>query len=113
MSLSTHILDTALGLPAVGVAVSLALYDRGEWTQLHEACTDQHGRVVSLLLADYRRTGERSTLRLRFATEPYFAAQDQVSLYPYIDIVFQMEAGAHYHIPLLLTANGYTTYRGS
>lgn len=112
MSLSTHILDTALGRPAAGVAVSLARRDGAEWTVLNESRTDADGRIKSLSVLP-SDGDEPSIFRLRFATAPYFAALGQKTLYPYVDIVFQMEDGAHYHIPLLLTAHGYTTYRGS
>ena len=80
---------------------------------LSESLTDSDGRIKSLLPDDYPARVEATIFRLRFAVASYFDAQHQPSLYPYIDIVFQGEADAHYHIPLLLTANGYTTYRGS
>jgi 5-hydroxyisourate hydrolase len=57
---------------------------------------------------------EAATYRIRFATAEYFSAQKLTGLYPYVDIVFTVaEPEQHYHIPLLLTANGYSTYRGS
>ena len=52
--------------------------------------------------------------RLRFATEGYFGRMGTVGLYPWVEIAFEVrDAMGHYHVPLLLTANGYTTYRGS
>jgi 5-hydroxyisourate hydrolase len=111
-SLSTHILDTALGRPATGIAVSLARRDGVEWTIVEESRTDADGRIKSLPVVSCDGA-EPSIFRLRFATAPYFAALGQKTLYPYVDIVFQIGDGAHYHIPLLLTAHGYTTYRGS
>ena len=115
MSISTHILDTALGRPVAGVAVSLA---RGsgageEWTLLHESVTDHDGRVKSLLPEEFRASDSPITFRVRFETASYFAAQGQPTLYPYIDIVFLYKGSAHFHIPLLLAGHGYTTYRGS
>ncbi len=113
MSISTHILDTALGRPAAGVAVSLARRTGADWTLLRESRTDLDGRVKSLLPGDYCVDAEGESFRLRFETAPYFAERRETSLYLYVDIVFQFAGTAHYHIPLLLTANGYTTYRGS
>lgn len=113
MSISTHILDTALGRPVVGVTVSLARREGADWALLHESRTDSDGRVKSLLPEEYRVEAAGEIFRLRFETAPYFAATREISLYPYVDIVFHATQAAHYHIPLLLTANGYTTYRGS
>jgi 5-hydroxyisourate hydrolase len=113
MTISTHILDTALGRPAAGIRVSLARRAGADWTLLQESYTDSDGRVKSLLPEDYRVEAESETFRLRFETAPYFADRHEITLYPYVDIVFHATHAAHYHIPLLLTANGYTTYRGS
>lgn len=115
LSISTHILDTALGRPVAGVAVSLARGSAAgeEWTLLHESVTDKDGRIKSLLPEEFRATDMPMTFRVRFETAAYFAAQGQSTLYPYIDIVFLYTGGTHYHIPLLLAAHGYTTYRGS
>ncbi len=73
--------------------------------------TDTDGRCRTLLGDDTFITGD---YRLRFDTLPYFVAQGLTSLYPFVEIVFTVEdPEQHFHIPLLLTANGYTTYRGS
>jgi 5-hydroxyisourate hydrolase len=113
MSISTHILDTAIGRPAAGVPVALARADEGNrWTILSRVRTDSDGRCRPLLPVDEPMTP--GLYAIRFDTEAYYAAQGIVGLYPYVEITFVVEAGeAHYHIPLLLTANGYTTYRGS
>jgi 5-hydroxyisourate hydrolase len=111
MSISTHVLDTALGRPAAGIPVSLSSQDGDDWTLIRQASTDADGRIPSLL--PEQNHAELALFRLRFETAQYFAAHHQKGLYPYVDIVFKVERDAHYHIPLLLTANGYTTYRGS
>jgi len=112
MGISTHILDTATGRPAAGVALSLARKDGAVWTPLKHVHTDEDGRARHLLPDDHIL--EAAVFRLRFETGAYFAAHDLTGLYPYVDIVFQIDSPAqHYHIPLLLTPNGYTTYRGS
>jgi 5-hydroxyisourate hydrolase len=112
MGVSTHILDTALGRPAAKVPVALIQWQSAGWVQLDEASTDADGRVKNLLPADTPLTP--GLYRVHFDTAAYYESQGLEGLYPYVDIVFHVTAGQpHYHIPLLLTANGYTTYRGS
>lgn len=111
MGLSTHILDTALGKPAAGIEVLLEKQRGSEWRPLARGTTDNDGRCKTLIA---EHDMEAATYRLRFFTRPYFAAQNIATLYPLVDITFEVhDPGSHYHIPLLLTANGYTTYRGS
>jgi len=113
MSISTHILDTAIGRPAAGVPVALARAGEGNrWAILSRMHTDDDGRCRPLLPDTEPMTP--GLYAIRFDTEVYYAAQGIKGLYPYVEITFMVEPGqAHYHIPLLLTANGYTTYRGS
>lgn len=112
MGISTHILDTALGRPASGVPVTLAYMTNGAWSSLNEAVTDEEGRCKSLLPST--QTLLPGIYRLRFETASYYKRNQLEGLYPYVEIVFAVSAGQqHYHIPLLLAANGYTTYRGS
>jgi 5-hydroxyisourate hydrolase len=112
MGISTHILDTALGRPAQNVPISLARAIDEDWTPIHSAVTDSDGRCKHLL-----PEGEAlppGIYRVRFDTAAYYERQHLIGLYPYIDIVFSiLDPDQHFHIPLLLTANGYTTYRGS
>lgn len=112
MSISTHILDTAAGKPAAGIAVELDRNTEGEWETLNAAETDTDGRVQFLL-----PEGEPMLPGLycaRFATGVYYQREGLNGLYPFVEITFIVSPGErHYHIPLLLTANGYTTYRGS
>jgi 5-hydroxyisourate hydrolase len=119
MGISTHILDTALGRPAAGVPVSLARWRDEQWRLLSEAGvkTDADGRARGLLPEGTSLVA--GLYRVRFETAAYYEAQQIAGLYPYVEIAFEVrDAGEraeeqHYHIPLLLTANGYTTYRGS
>jgi 5-hydroxyisourate hydrolase len=111
MGLSTHILDTATGRPAANVGLALAQLQGDAWYEISRGETDGNGRCATLL---GETPLEAATYKLRFATAEYYAAQRVTGLYPYIELVFTItEPSQHYHIPLLLTANGYTTYRGS
>jgi 5-hydroxyisourate hydrolase len=105
--ISTHVLDTALGLPAAGVVVHLEFKGRSLAVQK----TDQDGRCANLLPSDAMEPGE---YRLRFETGEYHTRQSVNGLYPVVEITVTVRPGVtHLHVPLLLSPNGYTTYRGS
>ena len=115
MGISTHILDTSLGKPAANVGVTLSWFRDnaagGFWEQIGSGRTDNDGRCKTLL-------GDRPLVavdyKLHFDVGVYFHDLRISALYPSIEIVFRIaDPSQHYHIPLLLTANGYTTYRGS
>ena len=104
--ITTHVLDTAYGQPVAGLSVVLEVRDRASWTLLARGATDNDGRVANLLPPDHDLT--IGTYRLTFAT----AARE--GFYPEISIAFVVaDPGQHYHVPLLLSPYGYTTYRGS
>ena len=110
--ISTHILDTSRGHPAIGVEVTLSRWNRDRWQNLGKAVTDKNGRISDLHQGTIH--GEQGLYRLQFATEKYFAAFNTEALYPWVDVVFGIkDAKEKYHIPLLLSGHGYTTYRGS
>ena len=112
MGISTHLLDTARGLPAGDVPVALLRQEADGWITLHTASTDSDGRIKHLLPED--RPLLVGTYCVRFDTALYYRTQGTTGLYPYVEITFTVaDPGRHLHIPLLLTANGYTTYRGS
>ena len=103
-SVSTHVLDTATGEPAVGISVTLERSVDGGWQYMSEGSTDVNGRIVMLAGAVF--TG---VYRLVFATGDAGGV-----FYPQVHIVVALdEEQDHYHIPLLLSPFGYTTYRGS
>jgi 5-hydroxyisourate hydrolase len=122
-SVSTHILDTSVGRPAQGVAVQLSA--RGgpdaDWQALGGSATDADGRCKDLPALPEGTTH----VRLDFAVEPYFekkqadaqqdapANRDSGAFFPEVAITFAVEAGEHYHVPLLLNPFGYSVYRGS
>jgi 5-hydroxyisourate hydrolase len=104
-TLSTHVLDTGAGRPAGGVAVVLESVS-GE--VLGDARTDADGRVGSiggnLAHGDYR---------LRFDTGAWFAESEVEAFYPEVSVSFTIAADEHFHVPVLLSRYGYSTYRGS
>lgn len=109
-TVSTHVLDAALGRPAAGIPVQLELEDHG---LIHATVTDADGRVASLSptpLTD-------GAYRLVFDTADYFAATGQTGFFPEVCITFQVlgadSASPHFHVPLLLSPYAYSTYRGS
>ena len=110
--LSTHVLDTARGRPAAGVGVVLEIGPVGSWRELARSRTDGDGRCAHLLPSGTPL--ERTTYRLTFETGPYFAGQGAAGFYPEVSVVFEVHAPSeHYHVPLLLSPFGYSTYRGS
>ncbi|HEV2619900.1 MAG TPA: hydroxyisourate hydrolase [Acidobacteriaceae bacterium] len=112
MGISTHILDTALGRPAADVPVILAHLQQENWCTLARQTTDADGRCRQL--SPGGAALETGLYRIRFETAGYYRSQGMAGLYPYVEIAFEVQdSQQHYHIPLLLTANGYTTYRGS
>ena len=110
-SLSTHVLDTALGRPARGVRVTLfRVRPDTRWQQLAAAVTDADGRVREFEVKEPLAPGEH---RLVFDTGAYYATRGGESFYPRVTVDFEMRAGEHHHVPLLLSPFGYSTYRGS
>jgi 5-hydroxyisourate hydrolase len=110
--ISTHILDVHRGQPATGVTVRLEFKEAdGTWRALNSTHTDQDGRCPQLLPTHEMPGG---VYRLVFDVASYFSALKLETLYPAIEITFRVRDGeSHFHIPLLFSANGYTTYRGS
>jgi len=110
--ITTHVLDTSLGQPAAGVPVILEIEKpAGAWKEISRGATDGDGRLRHLLAPGSLVAG---TYRLIFDTGSYFHSRKVESLYPLVSIVFEVrDAKQHYHIPLLLSPFGYSTYRGS
>lgn len=110
--ISTHVLDTATGRPASGVDVALDVLDAsGRWERVATGTTNADGRAASL--ADAAELPGR-TVRLRFETGAYFEREGCPSFFPLVEVSFAIAHGqARYHVPLLLSPFGYSTYRGS
>lgn len=112
MGISTHILDLSRGRPAAGVAVALESRSGESWLAVAAERTDADGRVRALLPEG--RAPEAGVYRLRFEVADYFRRQGDAAFFPVVEIVFHIaEPGGHYHVPLLLSPFGYSTYRGS
>jgi 5-hydroxyisourate hydrolase len=112
-AITTHILDTSTGRPASGVPVVLERQGQdGRWERLGSGETDSDGRLKTLVPSDAWL--EPGVYRLLFDTAQYFRARNEPAFYPAVIIVFETTAGErHYHVPLLLSPFGYSTYRGS
>jgi len=112
MTISTHVLDTSIGKPAAAVTVQLQRQSGAGWLAVSEAVTDKDGRVAELL-PPAGETGAGG-YRLTFDVAEYFSARGVESFYSKVSIDFIVrDAAAHYHVPLLLSPFGYSTYRGS
>ena len=111
--ITTHVLDTTRGKPASGVPVILEKKEKsGEWKEIANGATDRDGRVVDLLSQDYKL--EETSYRLIFDTGKYFVSQGVRSMFLSVVIPFEVKhTNEHYHVPLLLSPFGYSTYRGS
>lgn len=123
-TISTHVLDTARGRPAGGVPITLERQDdeagqagqdgdeRARWHRMGGGTTDDGGRVRSLL--DPGQSLDPGTYRMTFDTGRYFASLGTRGFYPVVHVIFEVRAtDEHYHVPLLLSPYGYSTYRGS
>lgn len=109
--ITTHVLDTHLGKPAVGMPVALFRQDGDNWTQIATGATNSDGRVIDLLAGQERETG---IYKITFSTDPYFEKQGLRCFYPSVSFEFRIEdPDEHYHVPLLISAHGLSTYRGS
>lgn len=109
--ITTHVLDVSLGKPAAGIPVTLeARKQDANWSTIGKGTTDKDGRVASLLTDAKLNAG---TYRLTFETAAYLS-KGKNAFFPQVAIVFNVEdVNQHYHIPLLLSPYGYSTYRGS
>ena len=113
--LSTHVLDTARGLPAAGVLIEVRIVRGGESQRVASATTNAQGRTDAPLIGEPL---ERGIYELTFHVGEYFRkAGVALSDPPFLDhVVIRVgiaDANAAYHVPLLISPYGYTTYRGT
>ena len=135
-TVTTHVLDTVLGKPAAGIGVRLEKQDgggwievthdedeaapwtervrdtSGTWVEVSRSATDADGRCRDLG-RDLAQDLPPGVYRLVFDTGSYLRSKHRTSIYPEVTITFTTTGEAHYHLPLLLSDNSYTTYRGS
>lgn len=110
--LSSHILDVSKGMPAQGVTIKLEKFNDAKktWTSVEEKVTDKNGRVPDFLPNDKSNLG---IYKLTYYTSEYFKKMNTESFYPWVEVVFQITNADHYHVPITLSAYGYSTYRGN
>ncbi len=110
--LSSHILDISKGLPASDVTIRLEKLNEQSkiWSLVDEKVTDKNGRISDFLPSENSNPG---IYKLTFFTSDYFKKNNQESFYPFIEVVFQIKDADHYHVPITLSAFGYSTYRGN
>jgi 5-hydroxyisourate hydrolase len=106
-AITTHVLDTAQGKPAEGIPIGLELLGADQkWAPVAKGVTNSDGRIK-----DFMKEGslQKGTYKMQFETGAY-----SNGFYPYVDVVFEIkDETQHYHVPLLLSPYGYSTYRGS
>ncbi len=107
-AITTHVLDAVLGKPAAGIAVRLEKREGEVWNAISSGITDKDGRS-----RDLAQDANEGIYRLTFSTGDYLAQKGRASIYPEISITFICDGREHFHLPLLLSDNSYTTYRGS
>jgi 5-hydroxyisourate hydrolase len=105
-TLSSHVLDTALGKPAVDMQVELTLPNGDSISK----STNHDGRC-----ADWGKINfDAGVYHIRFQTGQYLLKHHGSQFYPYVDVHFEIvDEGGHYHIPLLISPFGFSSYRGS
>ena len=110
--LSSHILDISKGMPASDVRIRLEKLetDKKTWSIIEEKVTDASGRIPDFLSNERSNEG---IYKLTFLTADYFKNQNIESFYPFIEVVFEIKDNKHYHVPITLSAYGYSTYRGN
>jgi 5-hydroxyisourate hydrolase len=109
--ITTHVLDTSLGKPAQGIAILLEQKTDAGWKKVANGKTDTDGRIKNLV-PDSEKINP-GVYRMSFETKEYFGRQGMKGFYPSVNIEFEIADQSHYHVPLLLSPYGYSTYRGS
>jgi len=112
--ITSHILNISTGKPAEGVDAVLFFQENDgplatAWAEIAKSKTNSDGRIQEWL----SKEPAAGIYKIRFETKSYFDKSSVKSFYPFVEIVFEIQANEHYHIPLLLSPYGYSTYRGS
>lgn len=110
--ISVHVLNLQDGLPSPGVSVTLERQDGTTWKLLNTGSTDQQGRITALYPANSKL--EKGTYRVTFKTGAWFKQHHATTFFPEVPVIFMVDGSVpHYHIPLLISPYGYSTYRGN
>lgn len=109
--ITTHILDTAKGLPAKGISVRMYQLVDEQWLFLTDGVTDNDGRIANWQTPITEVAF--ATYKLQFDLDAYFIDTDKPAFYPLVEICFRVQDTKHHHIPLLFSPFSYSTYRGS
>lgn len=109
--ITTHILDTSRGTPAQDIIVTLYGQQGITWDYIATGATDPEGRITNLLEEDL--VLPPGIYKLKFETQQYFEQLNTPAFYPCIEVFFHISGPEHYHVPLLLSPFGFTTYRGT
>ena len=108
--ITTHVLDTAAGRPAVAMAVVLEIHRGSDWVRLSSGRTDERGRLEAM---PEEATVGPGVYRLTFDTGSYHRAKGLKPFFPEVQVIFTVLEGAeHFHLPLLISPYAYSTYRG-
>ena len=110
--ITTHVLDVSVGRPAANLCVQLEIFRDGAFRELAHGTTNMDGRIVDWMRGMKLEEGH---YQISFATAGYFDAIGcREYFYPEVKVSFRItDSSGHYHVPLLLSPFGYSTYRGS
>ncbi|TPX59864.1 hydroxyisourate hydrolase [Spizellomyces sp. 'palustris'] len=123
--ITTHVLDTTHGIAAKGISITLEISTAAaavssssqSWKLLAEGTTNEDGRCTALLPGSQAgpHALKSGIYRMSFAVKEYFQRFEMTSIFPFVQVVFEIpeQPNPHYHIPLLLSPYSYSTYRGT
>lgn len=110
--LSVHVLNLENGLPSAEVKVTLEEQQQGKWVQIAQATTNAQGRISGLFPEN--KAFAKGLYKVTFKTGDWFQQRQQKTFFPEVPVIFTVDGSVnHYHIPLLLSPYGYSTYRGN
>ena len=110
--LSVHVLNLENGLPSPEVNVTLEEQKNGKWVQISQAKTNEQGRITALFPENQKF--KNTAYKVTFKTGEWFNKHNKKTFFPEVPVMFQTDGSVnHYHIPLLLSPYGYSTYRGN
>ena len=109
--ITTHVLDISTGKPVKNINILLMHCVNDTWESITQGVTNSDGRITDLLLPD--KSLAPGIYKLIFKTGDYYAEKNIKTFYPVVEIQFSVSDNSHYHVPLLISPFGYSTYRGS